>query len=229
MTGTRARTSPSEPGSSLPTSIRLVELGILAPEASRSILDGRCPPCADGPIARGCAASRSTAWPPGDPTWCPVVRLLRRGRLRTVRRPRGRDVPTGQRPDRNPARAAHGDPRGDRDGGAVARRPAPRGRDGDRAVHRAPGRRGVPARRDRAPAPRRRRQHAPDRRTGGRLVDHRGDRASIGAAGEGPERIGNAELTDRIAPLSEQTVLAMYHAASGADLDRPTSSRRSRC
>ena len=32
------------------------------------------------------------------------------------------------------------------------------------------------------------------------------------AAGEGPERIGNAELTDRIAPLSEQTVLAMYHA-----------------
>ncbi len=34
----------------------------------------------------------------------------------------------------------------------------------------------------------------------------------LGAAGEGPERIGNAELTDRIAPLSEQTVLAMYHA-----------------
>ena len=32
------------------------------------------------------------------------------------------------------------------------------------------------------------------------------------AAGEGPERIGNAELTDRIAPLSEQTVVAMYHA-----------------
>jgi adenylate cyclase len=32
------------------------------------------------------------------------------------------------------------------------------------------------------------------------------------AAGKGPERIGNAELTDQIAPLSEQTVLAMYHA-----------------
>jgi len=34
----------------------------------------------------------------------------------------------------------------------------------------------------------------------------------LGAAGEGPERIGNAELTDRVSPLSEQTVLAMYHA-----------------
>ena len=32
------------------------------------------------------------------------------------------------------------------------------------------------------------------------------------AAGEGPEEIGNAELADRIAPLSERTVLAMYHA-----------------
>ena len=32
------------------------------------------------------------------------------------------------------------------------------------------------------------------------------------AAGKGPEEIGNAELADRIAPLSEQTVLAMYHA-----------------
>jgi adenylate cyclase len=34
----------------------------------------------------------------------------------------------------------------------------------------------------------------------------------LGAAGEGPERIGNAELSDRISPLSQQTVLAMYHA-----------------
>jgi adenylate cyclase len=32
------------------------------------------------------------------------------------------------------------------------------------------------------------------------------------AAGKGPEEVANAELTDRIAPLSEQTVLAMYHA-----------------
>jgi adenylate cyclase len=32
------------------------------------------------------------------------------------------------------------------------------------------------------------------------------------AAGEGAEAMGNAALTDRIAPLSEQTVLAMYHA-----------------
>ena len=32
------------------------------------------------------------------------------------------------------------------------------------------------------------------------------------AEGKGPEDVANAELTDRIAPLSEQTVLAMYHA-----------------
>ena len=32
------------------------------------------------------------------------------------------------------------------------------------------------------------------------------------AEGKGPEEVANAELTDRIAPLSEQTVLAMYHA-----------------
>jgi class 3 adenylate cyclase/DNA-binding transcriptional MerR regulator len=32
------------------------------------------------------------------------------------------------------------------------------------------------------------------------------------AAGKGPEEIGNADLADRIAPLSEQAVLAMYHA-----------------
>jgi adenylate cyclase len=32
------------------------------------------------------------------------------------------------------------------------------------------------------------------------------------AAGEGPEGISNVELSNRIAPLSEQTVLAMYHA-----------------
>ena len=31
------------------------------------------------------------------------------------------------------------------------------------------------------------------------------------AAGKGPEGIANVELADRIAPLSEQTVLAMYH------------------
>ncbi len=36
------------------------------------------------------------------------------------------------------------------------------------------------------------------------------ERAS--AAGKGPEEIGNAELTDRVAPLCEQAVLAMYHA-----------------
>jgi len=34
----------------------------------------------------------------------------------------------------------------------------------------------------------------------------------LGDAGQGSDRIGNAELTDRIAPLSEQTVLSMYHA-----------------
>ena len=32
------------------------------------------------------------------------------------------------------------------------------------------------------------------------------------AAGKGPEEITNAEFADRIAPLSEQTLLAMYHA-----------------
>jgi class 3 adenylate cyclase len=32
------------------------------------------------------------------------------------------------------------------------------------------------------------------------------------AAGKGPEEIGNADLADRSAPLSEQAVLAMYHA-----------------
>src|SRR5207244_6080889 len=31
-------------------------------------------------------------------------------------------------------------------------------------------------------------------------------------AGKSPEEIGNADLADRIAPLSEQAVLAMYHA-----------------
>ena len=31
-------------------------------------------------------------------------------------------------------------------------------------------------------------------------------------AGTGPEEVGNAELSDRISPLSEQTVVAMYHA-----------------
>jgi class 3 adenylate cyclase len=32
------------------------------------------------------------------------------------------------------------------------------------------------------------------------------------AAGKGPEEIANTDLADRNAPLSEQTVLAMYHA-----------------
>ncbi len=32
------------------------------------------------------------------------------------------------------------------------------------------------------------------------------------AAGRGPEEVSNADLSDRISPLSEQTVLAMYHA-----------------
>jgi adenylate cyclase len=32
------------------------------------------------------------------------------------------------------------------------------------------------------------------------------------AAGKGPEEIGNEDLADRLAPLSEQAVLAMYHA-----------------
>ena len=32
------------------------------------------------------------------------------------------------------------------------------------------------------------------------------------AAGKGPEEMGNAELSDRISPLAEQAVLAMYHA-----------------
>ena len=35
------------------------------------------------------------------------------------------------------------------------------------------------------------------------------------AAGKGAEEIGNAELTDRISPLLEQSVLAMYHAHQG--------------
>jgi adenylate cyclase len=32
------------------------------------------------------------------------------------------------------------------------------------------------------------------------------------AAGKGPEAVGNADLTDRIAPLTDQSLLAMYHA-----------------
>jgi adenylate cyclase len=32
------------------------------------------------------------------------------------------------------------------------------------------------------------------------------------AAGKGPEEIGGADLTDRVAPLAEQSLLAMYHA-----------------
>jgi class 3 adenylate cyclase len=32
------------------------------------------------------------------------------------------------------------------------------------------------------------------------------------AEGKGPEEIGSADLTDRISPLAEQTLLAMYHA-----------------
>jgi adenylate cyclase len=32
------------------------------------------------------------------------------------------------------------------------------------------------------------------------------------AAGQGPEEIGGAELTNRVAPLAERSVLAMYHA-----------------
>ena len=32
------------------------------------------------------------------------------------------------------------------------------------------------------------------------------------AAGKGPEEIGSADLTDRISPLAERTLLAMYHA-----------------
>jgi len=32
------------------------------------------------------------------------------------------------------------------------------------------------------------------------------------AAGKGPEEIGSADLTDRISPLAQQTLLAMYHA-----------------
>jgi adenylate cyclase len=32
------------------------------------------------------------------------------------------------------------------------------------------------------------------------------------AAGKGAEAVGNADLTDRIAPLTDQTLLAMYHA-----------------
>ena len=33
-----------------------------------------------------------------------------------------------------------------------------------------------------------------------------------GAAGEGPEDVGNVDLTDRIAPLTDQALVAMYHA-----------------
>jgi len=32
------------------------------------------------------------------------------------------------------------------------------------------------------------------------------------AAGQGPEELGNAELADRISPLAEQAMIAMYHA-----------------
>ena len=35
------------------------------------------------------------------------------------------------------------------------------------------------------------------------------------AAGKGPEELGNADLTDRITPLSERALLAMYHAHQG--------------
>jgi len=48
------------------------------------------------------------------------------------------------------------------------------------------------------------------------------------AAGKGPEEIGNAQLTDRIAPLSEQAVLAMSTPTRRV-LGPPTSSKASRC
>ena len=37
------------------------------------------------------------------------------------------------------------------------------------------------------------------------------------AAGEGPEGVSNVDLTDRIAPLTDQTILAMYHAHQAAN------------
>jgi adenylate cyclase len=35
------------------------------------------------------------------------------------------------------------------------------------------------------------------------------------AAGEGPEAVGNADLTDRIAPMTDDALIAMYHAHQG--------------
>ena len=104
------------------------------------------------------------------------------------------------------------DPRGDRHGAAVARRPAPRGRDGDRAVHRAPARRGVPAGGHRAPAPRPGRQHPPDRRAGGGLVELRGDRAGHRPRARARRRSGTPSSPIGSPRSSEQAVLAMYHA-----------------
>ena len=46
------------------------------------------------------------------------------------------------------------------------------------------------------------------------------------AAGKGSEEIGSADLTDRITPLIEQTLLAMYHAHRRGT-GPPTSSRGS--
>ena len=198
--------------------VRLVDLGILAPEDGGPLLAGRRAPRADGEVARGC---RDPARRCGrcDPARRPLARLPRRGRLRAVRRPRPRDVPTGQRPHRGSARAADGHPRSDRHGATVARRPTPRGRDGDRAVHRAPDRRGVPAGCDRASPPCPGRQHPSDRRAGGRVVELRGDRA-------GPSR-GQGLGRDR-ERRPRRSDLPALGAGRAGDVPRPSGARLDR-
>ena len=110
-------------------------------------------------------------------------------------------------------------PRGDRDGGAVTARPHARGRDGDRALPRVAGRRGVQPVGDRATAPGGRRQHTPDRRGGGRLVDHGGDRArhrrGQGPGGDRERRPHGPDLAARGADGPR-----LVPRPSGADLDR---------
>ena len=111
------------------------------------------------------------------------------------------------------------DPRGDRDGAALARRPPPRGRAADPAVRRGADRRRLPSGGDRAAAPRPGRQHPPDHRAGGRLVVLRGDRAGDG---RGQRRRGD----ERPRPLGPDHAarrhLAARHVprAPGPRLDR---------
>ena len=155
-------------------------------------------------------ASRSRTWPPRSEHGALSFASSSR-RLRPVRRPRTRDVPAGERSDRGPSGAPHRGPRSDRDGGAVTH---DRIREDEMAI--------VPflemqvaegfnpsaiERLLRVAGDSTRRIAEEEAAWWTTEVIERGI-----AEGKGPEEIGSPDLTDRISPLAEQTLLAMYHA-----------------